>query len=109
MRLLLICTLAAFPITVLAQTAPVQIKALNSYVDYANQSAEEMTSVVSSIIQYYPTLGRKNWIPRYTCPIQADAYYFNEAVKLNKALGATGFPSATRAFQELRAAADKVE
>jgi hypothetical protein len=59
-----------FPCLVLAQTAPPQIKALNSYVDYANQSAEEVTRVTASLIEYYPNLDRKNWIPRYVCPVQ---------------------------------------
>jgi Ca-activated chloride channel family protein len=95
--------------SLIAQTVPHQLKALNSYVDYANQSATEVTSVVSSIIEYYPAIGRKNWSPRYVYPGQADDYYFNEAIKQNKALGETGFPSVTRAFQELRTAAEKID
>lgn len=109
MRLTAIIALFSLPCLVLAQTAPPQIKALNSYVDYTNQSAEEVARVTASLIEYYPSLDRKNWVPRYVCPVQPDEYYVNEAIKANKILGATGFPSATRAFQELKTAAEKID
>src|SRR5690242_10130162 len=75
----------------LAQITSSQQKALNSYVEYANQSADNVTSVVKSIIDYYPTLHQKNsWrAPRYVCPIQLDDYYLNQVTTLNKNLSAT--------------------
>ena len=36
-----------------------QQKALNSFVDYANQSADETAAVVESIIDYYPKIHQK--------------------------------------------------
>jgi Ca-activated chloride channel homolog len=83
-----------------------QAKSLNSCVDYANQSAEEMTAVVASLIGYYPkTFEKKSWnVPRYTCPIQQEEYYYK------KALGEPGIPAAVlTALKELRAAADNVD
>jgi hypothetical protein len=43
-----------------------QLKALNSFVDYANQSADEAAAVVQSIIDYYPKIHQKSsWgVPR---------------------------------------------
>ena len=84
---LLIITTSGF-----SQTLTVaQQKALNSYVDYANQSADEVSAVVKSIIAYYPEIHRKSsWgAPRYTCPVQVEEFYHNTAVKEAKTLSAT--------------------
>jgi Ca-activated chloride channel family protein len=96
---------AAQPITA------VQQKALNAYVDYANQSADEVTNVVKSIIQYYPSIRQKSsWgSPRYTCPVQLDDYYFNNAVALNKNLSAAISGNLLPKLKELRASAEKID
>jgi Mg-chelatase subunit ChlD len=64
-----------------------QQKALNNYVAYANQSADEVIVVVKSIIDYYPKIARKNVLIRYTCPTQPEVYYLNQAVKESATLG----------------------
>ena len=62
MRTFLILCLLSVPFTSFCQITPIQQKALNSFVDYANQSAEEVTATVKSIITYYPTIHqKKSW------------------------------------------------
>lgn len=96
---------AAQPITA------VQQKSLNAYVDYANQSADEVTNVVKSIIQYYPSIHQKSsWgAPRYTCPVQLDDYYFNNAIALSKNLSATASGNLLPKLKELRASAERID
>lgn len=96
---------AAQPITA------VQQKALNAYVDYANQSADEVTNVVKSIIEYYPSIHRKSsWgAPRYTCPIQLDDYYFTNAIALSKNLSAAVSGNLLPKLKDLRASAEKID
>lgn len=82
------------------------VKTLNAYVDYANQSADEMTSVFSSLSNYYPKLFIKDsWNqPRYSCPVQPDEYYYG------KALEAPVVSSALlNSLKDLRAAADAID
>lgn len=88
-----------------------QQKALNAHVDYANQSADEMTAVVKSIIDYYPSLKQKrSWgAPRYTCPVQLDEYYLKTAVSLQKDLPATSLAKIQSAFNALHDAAVKID
>jgi Mg-chelatase subunit ChlD len=88
-----------------------QQKALNSYVDYANQSADEVSAVVKSIIAYYPEMHRKSsWgPPRYACPVQIEEYYYNTALKEAKSLAATISTSLNSRLNDLRAAADKID
>ena len=94
-----------------AQISAVQQKALNSYADYANQSAGEVAAVVKSIIAYYPAIHEKSsWgSPRYTCPVQLDDYYFNTAVAQSKGLNATVSTALNIKLRELRAAAEKID
>jgi Ca-activated chloride channel homolog len=96
---------AAQPVTA------VQQKSLNAYVDYANQSADEVTNVVKSIIQYYPSIHQKSsWgAPRYTCPVQLDDYYFNNAIALSKNLSATASGNLLPKLKELRASAERID
>ena len=96
---------AAQPITA------VQQKSLNAYVDYANQSADEVTNVVKSIIQYYPSIHQKSsWgAPRYTCPVQLDDYYFTNAIALSKNLSATASGNLLPKLKELRASAERID
>ena len=94
-----------------AQVTSVQQKALNSYVDYANRSAEEVTVVVKSIIAYYPSIHAKSsWgSPRYACPVQLEDYYLNTAIAQSKALNATISAALNTKLRELRTAAEKID
>ncbi len=85
-----------------------QQKALNSFVDYANQSADEVAAVVHSLVDYYPRIHQKqNWgVPKYTCPVQLDDYYFNNAQTLAKGLNATVSTGLNLKLKELRAASE---
>jgi len=88
-----------------------QQKALNSYVDYANQSADEVSAVVKSIIDYYPTIHQKSsWgSPRYTCPVQLEDYYLNNAGSQSKALSATLSTPLNAKLKDLRGAAERID
>src|SRR5688572_29692370 len=106
--------ICAFPC--FGQITAVQQKALNSYVDYANHSADEMASVVSSIIEYYPTYystinsQKKSWrTPRYVCPIQLNDYYLDVANTQSKNLGAAISTPLNSKLKELDAVARKIE
>ncbi len=89
----------------------VQQKALNSYVEYANQSADEVAAVVKSIISYYPTIHQKSgWgAPRYTCPVQLEDYYLNNALNLSKPLSATYSTPLNSRLKDLRSAAENID
>ncbi|MEO8472909.1 MAG: VWA domain-containing protein [Chryseolinea sp.] len=104
--LLLLCSFTGF-----CQISGGQQKALNAYVDYANQSAEEVAGVVKSIMPYYPEIHRKNaWgSPRYTCPIQIDDYYFNNALKEAKMLSATVTTGLNVKLNDLRTASQNID
>jgi Mg-chelatase subunit ChlD len=75
--------LLALPIIVTAQINQVTQKTLNNYIEYANQSAEEVERVVATLAEYYPTLHQKsNWgSPRFNCPVQPETYYYDLSVK----------------------------
>jgi Mg-chelatase subunit ChlD len=89
----------------------VQQKALNSYVEYANQSADEASAVVQSIITYYPTIHQKrSWgAPRFTCPVQLEDYYLNNARKLSSGLSATVSTALNAKLTTLREASERVD
>lgn len=108
MRLTFILVLAAT--WSLAQT-PAQQKALNSYADFANQSADEMAAVVMSIIQYYPTINLKSsrGVPRYTCPVQLEEYYHKTALVESKNLPPAIAAALTKKLNEVQAAAEAVD
>lgn len=96
----------------LAQTVTsAQQKAMNSIVAYANQSAEEVTAVFSSIKDYYPKIHQKNnWgPPRYTCPVQLDEYYYNTMLGQTKNLPAAQSVTLINATKSLRAIAEKID
>lgn len=88
-----------------------QQKALNSFVDYANQSADETAAVVQSIIDYYPKIHQKSsWgPPRYTCPVQLEDYYYTTALGQTKGLSATISNNLTSKIKELRSAAENID
>src|SRR5688572_12503795 len=107
--ILLFALLVTFPS--FCQITPLQQKALNSYVDYANQSAEEVSATVKSIIAYYPTIHQKSsWgTPRFTCPVQLDEYYWNTAAGQTKSLPPAMSSLANIKLKDLRAAAEKID
>jgi Ca-activated chloride channel family protein len=110
MRFIYLLILLPF-LSVAQPITAVQQKALNAYADYANQSADEVASVVKSIIDYYPSIHQKSaWgAPRYTCPVQLDDYYYNNALALSKNLNATLSGSLTPKLKELRTAAENID
>ncbi|HTJ51323.1 MAG TPA: VWA domain-containing protein [Cyclobacteriaceae bacterium] len=87
-----------------------QQKKLNDCVAYANQSAEEVTAVVKSIIDYYPNIHQKSSYYRisYTCPVQLDDYYYNQAINSGKLLGPIAV-SLNEKLKLLRSAAEKID
>jgi Ca-activated chloride channel homolog len=98
--------LLAMPAIVTAQITQVSQKALNNYIDYANQSAEEVERVVISLADYYPRLHLKNnWgSPRFVCPVQPETYYYDLSVKE----GSASTPS-MNALKALYTAAGKLD
>ena len=91
------------------QVASSKQKILNAYVEYANQSADEVTSVVKSIIDYYPQTERKNSAPRYVCPFQLDDYYATNALSQAPALGSSISGPLNKALEDLRTAEKKID
>jgi Ca-activated chloride channel family protein len=91
-------------------SAPQQ-KALNACVEYANQSADEVTAVVKSLIDYYPAIHlKRSWgVPRYTCPVQLDEYYLTTAISQSKTLNATLAAALNAKLNALRDAAQKID
>ena len=111
MRVFLLLLLLLISGISFSQITSAQQKALNSYVDYANQSAAEVSAVVKSIISYYPTIHQKSsWgPPRYVCPVQMEDYYLNTAISLGKTLTATVSTSINTKLKDLRDAAEKID
>jgi Ca-activated chloride channel homolog len=111
MRYLLFLTLLISTASGAQIMTSAQQKALNNYVDYANQSAEEVGAVVKSLMSYYPTLHQKSsWgSPRYTCPTQLEDYYLNNTLNQSKALSATLSTPLNSRLKDLRGAAEKVD
>jgi Ca-activated chloride channel family protein len=93
-----------------AQTAAQQ-KALNNYADFANQSADEVSAVVMSIIQYYPSMFQKGSYaaPRYSCPVQLEDYYIKTALSESRALPAAVAEALTKRLKEIESAAQAVD
>ncbi len=94
-----------------AQLTQVQQKAFNNFIDYANQSADEVTAVVKSIQQYYPTLYQQRAMvqPRYTCPVQQNDYYLNLAIQESKALPVATSTILLEKLKTVREAAEKID
>lgn len=111
MRLFLLLFLVHVSTLSLCQITTVQQKALNSCVEYANQSAEEVTAVVKSIITYYPTIHQKRSFgaPRYACPVQLDDYYWNNAINQIKGLSPVISTTLNTRLRELRDASEKID
>ncbi|NJM26370.1 MAG: YiiG family protein [Bacteroidia bacterium] len=110
----LVYLLALLVSDAMAQTiSSAQQKALNNYIDYANQSAQEVEAVVNGIRQYYPHVlraaeGKRDYYTRYACTTQQEAYYLKTSHDESKALGsyASGIESRLNA---LKAAADAID
>lgn len=85
-----------------------QQKALNNFVAYANQSADEVTRVVSSVIEYYPTIHAKNAFVRYTCPVQLEDFYLKKSIADSKILG-TAAPRLISKLNTLRGTAEQID
>ncbi len=88
-----------------------QQKALNSYVEYANKSGEEESSVFGRIKTYYEDLQQyrtskyKRTI-RFTCPVQLEDYYYNAALKSSVSADDANLKSK---LQALRKAAEEID
>ncbi|HEX5170256.1 MAG TPA: hypothetical protein VFW11_13855, partial [Cyclobacteriaceae bacterium] len=98
---------------VYGQISRQQQKALNNFIDYADNSAGEMSLIVESVIEYYPSLEqlKKNknaFVKRYVCPVRLDEYHFNMAVAESKALGVTA-TVLTQKLNALKEAATKID
>ncbi|MGC3943904.1 MAG: VWA domain-containing protein [Chryseolinea sp.] len=93
-----------------AQTAAQQ-KALNNYVDFANQSADEVAAVVMSVIQYYPTISQKgSWgAPRYSCPVQPEEFYLKTALAESRELPSAVSGGLNKRLNELESAAQAID
>lgn len=106
--LLLLCLISTFSI---GQITGVQQKAFNGFVDYANKSGAEVEAVVKSIIAYYPTIHqKKSWgSQRYTCPIQLEDYYWNEAKSHSSALSPAASTALNGKMTEVRQASEKID
>jgi Mg-chelatase subunit ChlD len=110
MRLIVSLLLLQVSFASSAQVTAAQQKALNSYIDYANQSAKEVAAVVKSIIDYYPSIHNKtSWTPRYSCPVQLEDYYLNTAMSQTKTLNATLATALSGRLSDLRAAAEIID
>lgn len=81
---------------------------MKSITDYANNSSEEVSDVVQSLISYYPRLQQKKSMmtPNYVCPVQLDQYYYDKALKESSALGNSPLVAA---IKDVRAAAEKLD
>jgi Ca-activated chloride channel homolog len=94
--------------TALAQISKTQQQALNSHVDYANQSAKEVALVTESLKRYYESLSHgKTWsTQRYSCPVQPEDYYYKNALKSGAALN---IPQLTKKLNDLKLTADSID
>jgi Ca-activated chloride channel homolog len=90
-----------------------QQKALNNYIDYANQATEETNRVVSGIMEFYPSLqymkkDNGRFSPPYSCPIQLENFYLHNALQTGKVLNALALPLNDK-LKALRAASEKID
>lgn len=109
MRIFAIVLLLFLPSIGKAQLTSTQQKSLNAYADYANHSGEEVSRIVSSVIEYHSRLDNKTHRPNYVCPFQLTEYYLTQVSTLSKSLPVASSASIVGAFNELRAAEKKVD
>jgi Mg-chelatase subunit ChlD len=90
-----------------------QQKALNNYVEYANHATEEANLVIRSIIDFYPSIGyatknKTSFSRPYTCPVQLENFYLNQALQTSKVLITVGVTLDTK-LKALRTASEKID
>ncbi|HYF66563.1 MAG TPA: VWA domain-containing protein [Ohtaekwangia sp.] len=93
-----------------AQVTSAQHAILNNYLVYANQSCEEVTTMVNGIANYYPTIFQKrSWgDSKFVCPVQLENYYYDKALKEGSASGAAT-ASVVPSLKALRTASEKLD
>ncbi len=76
------------PVTAFAQ-GMTPYKSLNNFPAYANQSAEEVSSLFSAIVSYYPDAkpNQSFRVVRFRCPIDPEDYYVKTAREQQAGLG----------------------
>jgi Ca-activated chloride channel homolog len=103
----LLFNLIILPLLTRAQNTAVQQKALKSITDYANNSAEEVTAVVQSIISYYPRMdSRSSFVVNYVSPVQLENYYYDQALKESPALANKNLENA---LKQLRLSSESLD
>jgi Ca-activated chloride channel homolog len=110
MRIAIIALLWIAPLAANAQLTGNQQKALNDAVSAANQSSDEVTATVKSIISYYQALSARQTSrsPRYVCPVQRESYYYTKALEGLSSVG-PGAGGVMKALKELNGAAEKID
>lgn len=93
-----------------AQVSSAQQTVLNNYLVYANESGEEVTTMVNAVTAYYPTIFQKrSWgDPKFVCPVQLENYYYDKALKEGSASGAIT-ASVVSSLKALRTASEKLD
>lgn len=107
----LVFLLILIPFFMEAQITATQQKALNTYLEYANKSGEEATTVFSRIKSYYENLlqyrtGKYKQAIRFTCPVQLEDYYYNATLKNSAGANNAGLKAK---LQALRKAAEEID
>jgi Ca-activated chloride channel homolog len=105
MKVILTLLLLFLPCITFAQLTDAQQKSLNAGVEYANNSAEEIMRVVSSIIERSNRKGPS--LNNYSCPVQQDTYHYPTATAKLKST-----PSYSKVLERVNAlknAADKID
>ena len=100
-------------VKVVSQISSSQQKALNNYILYADHSAEEISSIVSSVVEYYPSIqqqkkNKNSFFKDYRCPVQLQEYYYKTALAESKALS-TLATSLTQKLNALKEIAEKID
>ncbi len=85
--------------------------ALNSCVEYANQSAQEYISVFTRIVSYYPDIARaqkgKGFVRPFTCGDALDDYFYKQAIAKVATLSMAS--QLTPKLNDLRHAAEAID
>lgn len=100
-------------VKVFSQISSSQQKALNNYILYADQSAKEISSIVTSVVEYYPAIqqqkkNKNSFFKDYRCPVQLEEYYYKTAIAESKALS-TPATSLTQKLNTLKEIAEKID
>src|SRR5690606_29133881 len=97
------------PVTAFAQ-GMTPYKSLNNFPAYANQSAEELSSLFSAIVGYYPDAKptQEFRVVRFRCPIDPEDYYVKTAREQQAGLG-NSRGRVMEAFEALVSAAGELD